>query len=147
MIGISSSARTLRRYSSAISTPRQEEKSASVRPPAASISSASSVSASLLGPSRPGSGICFGRYNAPCLAKSNGEPTSNICTFAGSISPASNSSSSSESSPLDSLTTKPIDLAIESKDLPTESVALVAITGVSVNRFARSTCDTDSGAK
>ena len=61
MIGISSSAKTFRKYSSAISTPRQDEKSARVRPPAASINSASSVRASLLGPSRPGSGICFGR--------------------------------------------------------------------------------------
>ena len=65
MMGSFNSFKTLRRCSSAISTPRHELKRARVRPPAASANSPSSVSASLLGPSRPGSGICFGRYNIP----------------------------------------------------------------------------------
>ena len=37
--------------------------------------------------------------------------------------------------------------AIELKELPTESVAEVAITGVRVNKFSRSTDETCSGAK
>jgi len=65
MMEIGSSARTRLKCSSAISTPRQDEKSARVRPPAASINSPNSTSASLLGPSRPGSGISRGRYNIP----------------------------------------------------------------------------------
>ncbi|CAB4827577.1 unannotated protein [freshwater metagenome] len=80
---------------------------------------------SALGPSRPGSGKCFGMYKTPWLAKSNGEPTSSICTFAGSIS-SSAISATSASFP----TRKPMLLAIASKLFPTVSVADVAITGV-----------------
>ena len=61
MIVIGSSFKTSRRCASAASTPRHELKRANVRPPAASMSSPSSVSTSLLGPSRPGSGRCLGR--------------------------------------------------------------------------------------
>ena len=61
MIVIGSSFNTSRRCASAASTPRHELKRANVRPPAASISSPSYVSTSLLGPSRPGSGRCLGR--------------------------------------------------------------------------------------
>ena len=65
IIFIGSSARTFRRCASAASTPRHEENRAKVRPPAASISSPSSVRTSMLGPSRPGSGKCFGIYKTP----------------------------------------------------------------------------------
>ena len=94
MIGIFNSASTRRKCSSAISTPRQELKSASVRPPAASINSPSSVRASFAGPSRPGSAKWRGKYNIPCEAKSKGDPTSSICTLAGSTAPLLSSSSS-----------------------------------------------------
>ena len=141
MILMGNSARTFRRCRSAASTPRHEENKARVRPPAASMSSPSSVSASTLGPSRPGSGRCLGRYNIPWFAKSNGDPTSSICTLAGSISPSSTSASAS------SPTTKPILRAIASKPLPTVRVADVAITGVFVSRFALNTDETLSGAR
>ena len=36
---------------------------------------------------------------------------------------------------------------MESKDFPTVKVALVAITGVLVNRFLRKTSETESGAR
>ena len=65
IIVIGNSFNTSRRCASAASTPRHELKSASVRPPAASINSPSSVRTSLLGPSRPGSGRCFGIYKTP----------------------------------------------------------------------------------
>ena len=65
MILIGSSAKTFRRCASAASTPRHEENSANVRPPAASINSPNSVKTSILGPSRPGSGKCFGIYKTP----------------------------------------------------------------------------------
>ena len=64
-IFMGSSAKTLRRCISAASTPRHDEKSASVLPPAASINSPNSVNASMLGPSRPGSGKCLGIYRTP----------------------------------------------------------------------------------
>ena len=141
MILIGSSANTLRKCASAASTPRQELKRANVRPPAASINSPSSSRTSWLKPSRPGSGKCFGKYKTPWLAKSKGEPTSSICTFAGSISSLATSVSGSLP------TKKPIDLAIASKEFPTVRVADVAITGVLVKRFERKTSETESGAK
>ena len=95
----------------------------------------------MLGPSRPGSGKCFGIYKTPWLAKSKGEPTSSICTFAGSTSPALLSLFNS------SPTRKPILFAKALNELPTVNVADVAITGVWVNRFSRKTSDTESGAK
>ena len=141
MIFIGSSANTFRRCRSAASTPRHELKSASVRPPAASINSPSSSNTSGCTPSRPGSGRCFGKYRTPWLAKSKGEPTSNIATLLGSISPSSLVASSSPP------TVKPIDLAIASIELPTLKVADVAITGVFVSKLARRTLETLSGAK
>ena len=55
------------KYSSARSTPRQEENNESVRPPAASIKSPSSSNASSAIPLDDGAGKCDGQYKIPCL--------------------------------------------------------------------------------
>src|ERR1700730_2744371 len=75
-----------------------EEKSPSVRPPAAVMSSRSSFRYGSGSPSRPGGGRCRATYRIPLRGWSNGEPTSIPDQVSGRGSAESGPKSSSASS-------------------------------------------------
>ena len=116
-----------RSTSAARSAALREEKSPRVRPPNACTSATNSAAAGSDRPDWVGRGRCAATYRMPCLAYSNGDPTSRDCHVPSpSVSPNA--------------------LATVSKRPPSARVAEVATTVRSAYRWLARVPATDSGA-